>query len=217
MVYIIIDIETIAHPDAHQWLDPVTPDKRLKDPEKVKADIEEKTAARDAMLALDPDTNQIVALGYYVVNQSGDPFCCVMKDEFEEREHLKAFGALYQALDKRQEVRLVTYNGMHFDLPTMLRRASLLEADFPDIDIDKYRSPHAKYDVMWRLTFKGLLKMKSLKFYVKRYNLPLLDRVNGKEIAQLVKDDNWDAVEAHCLSDVGLTHALANRLGMLTV
>jgi hypothetical protein len=41
--------------------------------------------------------------------------------------------------------------------------------------------------------------------------------VEGSEIAQLVKEERWAEVEAHCLSDIGLTHALANRLGLLKI
>ena len=34
---IILDLETIPHPEAHQWADPVKPDSRLKDPVKIEA------------------------------------------------------------------------------------------------------------------------------------------------------------------------------------
>ncbi len=40
-------------------------------------------------------------------------------------------------------------------------------------------------------------------------------KVDGKDVAALAKVGNWDAIRDHCLSDVGLTHAVAERLGLL--
>jgi uncharacterized protein YprB with RNaseH-like and TPR domain len=211
-VYIVLDLETIAHPDAAQWFDPVKPDARLKDPVKIEADIIEKTAEQLKTAALHPDTNRIVALGYYVVGHIGDPVCLLMRDELEERELLTQFGQLYRDLDRRNEVRLVSFNGLTFDYPTLIRRCQLLDAPLPEFSIDKYRSPHADFDVMWRLSFRGAIRAHSLKFYAKRLGLPLLDKVNGTQIHQLVAEERWDDVAAHCLSDVALTHAVANRM-----
>lgn len=214
MVYVILDIETLAHPSAASWLDPVKADGRLKDPEKIAADIAEKTAARDAEAGLHPDTCVCCALGYHVVGQD-EPTCLLMRDEYEEREMLRQFWDTYRALDKRNEVALVTFFGLSFDLPVLLSRSMFLDLDAPDLDTDKYRSRHAPYDLHWRLSRKGAVKAKSLAFYARRFGFTTLDKVDGSQIAALVKADDWNAVEAHCLSDVGLTHALANRMKVL--
>jgi len=215
VIYIVLDIETIAHPDAHLWVDDVKPDGRLKDPEKIAADIIEKNIERDKTFALHPDTNLIVALGYHIIGHSDDPHCLLMRDAFEAKELLRSFWEEYRALDRRQEVRFVTFNGLTFDIPTLLSNSLWLDVEAPNVETDKYRSPHAEFDVMWRLSRKGVVKPHSLKFYAKRAGLPLLDKVNGSEIAQMVKDEDWTGIEAHCMSDVGLTHALANRLKLL--
>ena len=216
MVYVILDIETLAHPDAHLWVDPVKPDARLRDPVKIEDDIKEKTAARDAALALHPDTNIICALGYHVVGRE-DPTCLLMRDEYEEREMVRQWWDVYRALDKRQEVRLVTFYGISFDIPTLLSRSMWLDLDYPEINTDKYRSPHAPFDLCWRLSRNGAIKAHSLKFYAKRAGLGTLDKVDGSQIAELAKADDWGAIEQHCLSDIGLTHALANRMKVLKV
>ncbi len=49
-------------PNAADYLEPVTPDARLKDPEKIKADIADKEAARSGKLALDWNVGRIVAI-----------------------------------------------------------------------------------------------------------------------------------------------------------
>ena len=215
MVYVILDIETVAHPDAHLWLDPVKPDARLSDPVKVEASIKERTQERLETLALHPDTNRIVALGYHVVGQE-TPECLLMRDEYEEHALVRQFWDCFREWDKRT-VRLVTFYGLSFDIPTLLSRSMYLDLDFPEIDVDRYRSPHAAFDLWWRLSRKGAIKAHSLKFYAKRMGFTTLDKVDGSQIAQLVADEDWNAVEAHCLSDIGLTHALANRLKVLKV
>jgi uncharacterized protein YprB with RNaseH-like and TPR domain len=209
MRYRVLDIETIAHPDAGQWLEPVEPDARLKDPVKREESIREKTAARDEKLALDPDCCRIVALGYVDVG-SNDPTVYVMKDEAEERAQLTAFWASY----RQHETKLVTFYGHSFDVPVMMRRSLYLGVKYPPINLDRFRTPHL--DVHHILTERGALKSAhSLKFYQKRLGLPTLDKVDGADIAKLVAAGDWQAVHDHCLSDVGLTHALANKLGLI--
>jgi hypothetical protein len=63
------------------------------------------------------------------------------------------------------------------------------------------------------LTFKGAIAARSLKWFAKRFQIPVDDAISGKEIGALVAAGEWDAVRAHCLSDIRLTRALAQRLG----
>jgi len=212
MAYVVLDLETVPHPDAHMWSEPVKPDSRLVDPVKKAASIAEKTAERNDRFGLDPDCNRIVALGFHVVG-AGDPQCYLMRDELEERHHLMMFWERYRELEQWSQTRLVTFNGFKFDLPVLMRRSMYLDVPCPDLNMDKYRSPHI--DVWQRLSYNGVIPAHSLKFYAKRMGFTTLDKVDGAQIAELVKAEKWAEVEAHCLSDVGLTHAVANRLGLL--
>ena len=85
----------------------------------------------------------------------------------------------------------------------------------PPLNLDRYRTEHL--DLWAKLSFNGTIPAHSLKFYAKRLGFTTLDKVDGSQIAQLVTEGRWDEVRDHCLSDVGLTHALANRLGLLTI
>lgn len=205
--YRILDIETIADPAAKACLEPVKAKANLKDPAKIAADIAEKEAERDAKMGVDIDTLRIVALGWHDVGHA-EPVILLCRTEDEER------AALHQFMSTVGLARLVTFYGHQFDLPALWRRALYLGVTAPRLNIDRYKTPHL--DLWWELTYRGALRTAhSLKFYQQRFGLPSLDKVDGADIAALVEQGDWQAVHDHCLSDVGLTHALANKLGLL--
>lgn len=240
MRYRILDLETCTHPGVDGWLDPcdpdpkllepIEPDARLKDPEKKAANLAEverkraerpqliaqsivqRTAERNEKCALDPDCCRIVALGYYDVGY-GDPTVYLMRSEFEEREQLKLFWNSYD----QHYTRFVTFNGARFDLPVLVMRSLYLDVSHPEITFyPAWKSNHI--DLYERLSCNGARRdVHSLKFYAKRMGFTTLDKVDGSQIAQLVVEERWPEIEAHCLSDIGLTHALANRLGLLKI
>lgn len=207
----VLDLETAVNPKALDWLEPVKPDARLVDPVKIAKSIEEKTAERNEKLALDWDCCRIVALGWVDVG-SNDPWCEVCENEDEEKSALTYFWKTYQ----ERETRLVTFNGHKFDLPVLLTRSVDLDVPHPKLNVNRFKSPHK--DLAHILTLDGARQYPhSLSFYAKKYNFTTLDKVNGADIGKLVEAKEWDAIREHCLSDVGLTHALANRLGELTL
>lgn len=210
--YLIVDIETVPHPDAHQWASAVKAAANLKDPEKIAADLKAKAEKQADEFGLDPDCNRIVALGFHVVGGS-DPECFLMRDEFEERQHLLEFWQVYRQVS---DTKLVTFNGFRFDLPVLMRRSMYLDVPYPLLSIDRYRSEHI--DVWQKLSFNGAIPAHSLAFYGRRLGIGTLDKVSGADIARLVAEDtaeSWQAIHDHCLSDVGLAHALAMRLGLV--
>jgi hypothetical protein len=97
----------------------------------------------------------------------------------------------------------------------LIMRSIYLDVEYPEIVIrPEWKSPHI--DLYERLSIQGARKnVKSLKFYAKRFKIGTLDKVDGSQIGQLVAEGKWDDVKAHCLSDLGLTHAIANRLKLL--
>lgn len=211
--YLILDIETLPHPDADQWLEPVQAAANLKDPVKVEASKAERKADRDDKLGLDPDCCQICAIGWHVVG-GDDPVVDLCRNEDEEAYALRHLVNAYASPQGQQETRIVTFYGRQFDLPVLMRRAMYLGVKFPALNLDRYRSPHI--DVWDALTFNGSLRTAhSLKFYAKRMGFTTLDKVDGGDVRTLAAAGNWDAIREHCLSDVGLTHAVANRLGLL--
>lgn len=210
---LILDLETAGLPNAKDWLDdePIAAPSTYKDPQKIAEYIAKAEAEREKRIALDIDCNRIVALGF-VDAAGGDPTVYLMRDEFEEREQLKLFWERY----RRADTRLVTFNGFKFDLPTLMRRSMYLDVPAPVLNVDRYRSEHL--DIWQRLSFNGAIPAHSLKFYAKRLGIGTLDKVSGADIGRLVAEntaESWQAIHDHVLSDVGLTHAIALRLGLL--
>jgi hypothetical protein len=94
-----------------------------------------------------------------------------------------------------------------------MARSRLLGIDAPLLNLDRYRSPHP--DLMQILTFRGAIPARSLTWFAKRFGLPITDETTGADIGPLVQAGNYEAVRAHCTSDLELTHALAVRLGLI--
>lgn len=205
----VIDLETVGNPKALDWLGPVKPAANLVDPVKIAKSIEERTAERNEKLALDWDCCRIVALGWVDVG-SNEPVCLLASDEAEEAFALGTFWRTY----REHETALVTFNGLKFDLPVLLTRSIDLGVKHPPLNLNRFKTPHI--DVWQYLTRDGARQFPhGLSFYAKKYGFTTLDKVDGSQIADLVKAGEWEKVREHCLSDVGLTHAVANKFGLL--
>lgn len=210
MRYRICDLETIGHPDAEQWHDPPAPDARCTKPESIAKSIAEKTVERAERFGLDPDCCRIVALGWHDVGY-GDPKVRLCRTEDDEYAALVEFWVTY----RQQGTRLVTFNGLRFDLPVLIMRSLYLDVDAPELVIaPAWKTPHV--DLWQKLSLDGARKdVHSLAFYARRLGIGTLDKVKGSDVAQLIAEGKWQTVQEHCLSDLGLTHALANRLKLL--
>lgn len=232
----VIDIETVSLADAEQYLDPIVPipepdlslvtaAKNLTDPVKIAADLEKRKQAaleayreaceaqqakRREMLekcALDLDLCRIVAIGW-MREDWNEPTIHVACDDATEAVMLHGF---WDELDNRVTIG---YNQVGFDLPILLRRSLYLGVHAPQLNLDKYRSPHI--DLQQRLSLSGTKPYRSLNWYCKRMGLDVpCDETSGKDIGQLVAAGDWNAVCEHCRADVLKTKALAERMGLL--
>lgn len=201
---IVIDIECIGSPDAAEFLDPVHAPSTYKDPIKIAAYIEEKARERVEKAGLEPDLCEIVAVGW----QHPDTAAIVYtRDKSDEGELI---AALWGEIDNRA---VIGFNVLSYDLPVLIRRSQLLGEKYPNLNLDRYRTPHV--DLMQKLTFNGALTYRSLGFYARRFGIPSTDQTSGADIAQMVAAGDWTGVASHCRADVEKTAALARRLGWL--
>lgn len=206
---LIVDIECVGIDNADAYIEPPDAPVNYKDPQKIADYIAEATAKAIERCGLDPDLCKIVALGVgWATGGDGVSLC---RDEEEEISALKL---LWRTVTDKNDVRpIVSFNGFGYDLPVLMRRSQYLGVAHPAISLDRYRSPHI--DLMQRLTWNGAIKAHKLSFYASRFGWPIVDTVNGSQIAELVKAGNWAAVESHCLNDLAQTRFIAQKLKLI--
>lgn len=209
---IVVDIETCGLPNAADYLEPVQAARNLKDPEKIKADIEARTAERDQKLALDWNVGRIAAIGWWTEQDGGVRyFTC--RDEDRESEALCTF---WHCARNRL---IVGFNIKGFDLKFMIQRSRYLGIAYPTLDLGKY-TRKGIVDLFSELTFndgtydQGAMR-RTLKAFCRRFGIPVVDDINGSEIPALVAAGAWEKVAAHVTADVEATVALARKLGVV--
>lgn len=238
---IVVDIETVPLDGAADYLPPpevpTPPDLEaikaagnLKDPDKIAADIAKrkidaeaayqaalaKSAANHAAAldraALDFNLARIVAIGW---SDGGEPNVIDCRNECAEASALEAFWPAVA------HAPLVGFRIRTFDAPMLMARSRFLGVKHPALDLGQYNRTGRLIDLWDVLTF-GLrdydttnVMPRKLKTYAKRYGLTVNDETDGKDISQLVAAGDWEAVKAHCASDVRLTTELAYKLGVL--
>lgn len=200
---IVFDLETAAIDNAADYVKPAG---NLKDPDKIKASIEE----RASKAALNPWLCRIIALGWCVEGEDVERVD-VAPNEAAEVKLLREFWA--RVSNERGTVPLVTFNGFGFDAPVVMARSMLLGVPHQPLNIDRFRSPHV--DLMQRLCWGDREKALSLAFYAQRFGIPTDDAFTGALIGQLLADGDWESIKRHCASDVRLTRLLAERIGVL--
>ena len=205
----VLDIETCGLPEAKDFAEPISAPSNYKDPEKIAAYVAEKNAEQIAKAGLDLDLCSIVAIGLQP-ERSREVLVNTAANEEQERAMLHT---LWQMLLKDRHPVLIGFNCIGFDLPVLVRRSQYLDVPHPRLVIDRYRTPHV--DLMLKLTWNGLVRARSLKFYARRFGIPVNDEVSGADIPALVAAGEMDKVVGHVTSDVQLTAALAERLGVL--
>lgn len=220
MSYIVVDIETVAHPCAADFiappdLDAIKPAGNLKDAEKIAASIRERRDAATAeyqesltRAALDWNLSRIVAIGW-----STDCLNATARVCGDEPAEASALCAFWQAARGK---KIVGFAARTFDAPTLIQRSRLLKVPHPRIRIDRFGRGDV-IDIRDILTFDDAryeaIMPRSLKTFCKRFGITVNDPVDGKDVAALIAAGAWDDVLGHVTSDVELTAALGHRVG----
>jgi hypothetical protein len=208
---IVVDIETAGLPNAADYLEPVMAAKNLKDPEKIRADIEQRTADRDSKLALDWNVGRIVGVGWWTEEGGIEIRTCPF--EIHEAEYLATFWR------ECRHRTIVGFNVKGFDLPFLIQRSRYLGVKYPMLDLGKY-SRRGVIDLFLDLTFNqgtydaGAMR-RTLKAFCRRFGIAVDDETTGADMPRLFEAGEFDAIAAHLRSDVEATVALAQRLGVI--
>jgi len=200
--YLVVDIATAPIADAGQFHEPVSAPANYKDPEKIAAYVREKEAEQADRGALDMDLCRISGIGWQRPHEHSTPQIWLCKDEASERFYLQSFA------DAMDGYTLISYNGLKFDWPVLMRRALYLNVQFPVISLDRFKSNHI--DLYAKLTNSGTLSGHSLRFYAARLGwLDLEKTLSGAEEAKVFSSGLWAELEASIRHDVTATVRLA--------
>ncbi len=172
-----------------------------------KRDEEQWRAGLAKECALTARLGRIVAVGFWT--QNAGPIVAVELDEQRERDLiLCAITAL------QQDVTLVTFNGMDFDVPFLETRAlvhGLTLGYTPQRYSRRYSfDPHC--DLFRRLCGWHSGAAGTLGEWCEALNIPHDNRMTGADIGAAVARGDDAFVHAHCTDDVRATAALYERL-----
>lgn len=202
MNILAIDIETMPNPDMISKLPEVVADSRLKDEEKIKADIEKKKAEQIEKMALSPLYGKIACIGYY-----GDEIQKV--DIEDEATMIKKF------LDRINENVVVTWNGKGFDFEFIIKRGVILGVcplSLLEVYTNKYKSEN-HIDLMEKWCGYGkFAKLNEVASIL--LDGECKEEFNVKEIPELIKTTTGkEMIRRYCLQDCKLTYELARKMG----
>lgn len=207
----IIDVETLAIEDADTYLEPVSAPSNYKDADKIAAYQREERQRQLERAALDIDLARILALG---ISRPGHPTEVLTVREQSETQLLTWLWDRWFALDY-DERRLVTFNGLGYDVPLLLRRSLYLGVKAPLIQCDRFKHPQI-IDLMAILTMDGKLKYHGLQFYLSRFGYQKGGAdITGADVAKAHAEGRWDLIVEHCRQDIDATKWLAERIGAI--
>ena len=213
--WLCLDLETTAIPDVEAYVTVSADDapKNYTKPDSIAKWVEDERAARLSRAALDMDLARIVCTGMWASTDDG-PDVLTLLTETEPQQLSLAWSAIEATIAKGGQI--VTYNGLGYDLPLLMRRAQYLGVPFQPVELNKYR-PGAVLDLQNILSFAGAKPFRSLAFYCRRFGIDIPDTTSGADMPALIAAGDWAAVRAHNLADLRRTQALAQRLGYIGV
>lgn len=236
MIIAAFDIETIPHQDLPDAIGQFNPDSvklgNLKDPEKIKAKIEEERAGHTKRMSLDPataqacsfvgliwnlDTNELVKKTAYQLSLKA-------ADEHELGPYpIERYDVTWAAWDwlisaVNQKIPLVSFNGIGFDLPVLHFAAMAEDVPVPAGLYDKITSRYAAkdgvhYDLMQCLAGWQRDRWHSLDFYLQRFGLNShKGEMDGSQVWPAFQAGEYQKILDYCEQDVKALCQLFDRV-----
>lgn len=199
--YLVLDIETVGHitPQMKELLIDKLKVGNVKDPEKIRRAIAEKTEALEEKAALSPLTGEVAVVGLGWEHAEGDTTIQTITAEKGEVELLQALDSALATINPQ---RVVTFNGRKFDFPFIAARTAILGLDLPMKWPLGRTYEHIDLHELWDL---GSLDQWQVAMGYKRKSIP------GSEIPAMVLEGRWQEVCSHCEEDVRFTLELYRR------
>jgi len=213
----ILDIETTGRDGIDDLLDIPAAPANYKDPQKILDAKLEKLKAILDRAAIDIYLNRCTAIGIWTPSLGVSIVTCQNLDE--EKLALAALAVVISNNGHRR--RVITFNGLHFDLANLIVRARMHRLRFPLKISDIVPTwKHADNDLMEVMTFQGKFAKRSLDFYCRIFDIDSdapddVKALNGADMPKLAADGHYELIAAHCRHDVVRTVALAERMDVI--
>ena len=156
-------------------------------------------------------TAEFAKLACIVYRHNGHTFKLYNKSE---QELLSAFWGALATIPNYIEspLTVVTFNGIGFDIPTLIKRSIINDIATHGIKIPtKKYSTKGHFDVMGVLSGYDISKVHSLDICCKMYNIPF-DNTDGSDIYALYQQGLIEEITDHCEKDVIATEQLYNKI-----
>jgi predicted PolB exonuclease-like 3'-5' exonuclease len=207
---VVFDLETIPNPAMIPLLPEPEPAKNLKDPEKIKADIEEKRIKQVEEMALNPHTNLICCASFYDMANANIASHLIDPNTLDEKALLEAIWAELHRYD-----RFVTFNGNAFDVPCLKFHSMLRQVPMScHISTVRYRIEN-HIDVRavlgnWDTYAKG-----NLDWYCRLIlgeEFAKTDGMDGAKVQHLWDCGCYEEIREYCNNDVRILAHLYSRM-----
>jgi hypothetical protein len=211
----IIDIETAPLPQnqIEAFQPEFKADTRLRDPIKIAEDIKNKKEKFISTAALNPLTASICALGVWDTSENQPSLYYGM----DEKKIIEKFLSLIRE-ENLTRTRLVTFNGMNFDIPFLCRRGLLhgydmfptfyrLDGGFKILD----KAPiFLDLAAIWDCRRKDYISLNDLAIYmgVGKKNI-------DSELFYKLLEKNKKEAEEYLINDLRLTRGIAEKWGLI--
>jgi len=212
-----LDVETIPNLDMKPFLPEPKISKKLKDPAKIEAARIEGIKDQVDKMALDALTARICTVAFVGI-KDGKPFSYVETiEEISDASETSLIQNIMRALGT-DEMRLVTWNGIGFDLPMIYKRAMILGVDPANFGAPplptwtKKYSTDRHYDLMqiwggW--SSQGFAKLNTVSQMVLKETK---EDIDVTDIINLIATpEGRDKVSKYCLQDTQLTWSLFEK------
>lgn len=165
------------------------------------------TAEIVAIAVLNPDTDKGAV--YYQAGEKNEKVFTEEGIEYHAGTETEIIRLFWKAAEMYDQ--FITFNGRGFDAPFLFIRSAINKI-VPTKNLMPPRfSSYAHLDLMDQLSFYGAVKRSfSLDFYAKSFGFksPKAEGVNGAEVAELYKNEEYEKIARYCMGDVVATKKL---------
>lgn len=195
------DIETISDKSIILLLPQPTADSRLKDSDKIKADIERKQAENISKMGIVPTQNLICCVGYY--SSESNSFDYLLLSDESARAEASLLTEFWDIAGAHEH--FITFNGVAFDIPTLELHSARARIR-PSLRISRKRYAIENHLDCYAFLSDWQPKQGNLDFYSQYFNVGEGKKgMTGLQVQGLWDLGEYDKIIDYCLSDVRQT------------